>query len=350
MKNFKLISFLIVLIFSISFGSFLYFTHKTQAQSTPSVVSGTATITNMGYIIYFSGPNANGGSVQYDSLTGGMTGYAWSPEYGWIHFTGTTGIALSLQNPNDTENIEWANGLIKLNGNDGGIGGNISYSVSFDPITGLSVNHWAWGGNVIGWVDFSGVSVGLSTTEQPSCTLTVTPTSVSTGDSSLLTWYGTNLASCTASGDWSGSKPISGGPTSTGALTTAKTYNLLCLGTTLGTSAACSASISVVNCSTNPVYPIPCCAVNPSHPSCTNPCPPGEILQSGVCVPIVNPTSCTISQLNDYSPDPITSINTPISWPCYCSIHQSESTPVDCVNFCLNNPSSCKKKPHYIEN
>jgi len=166
MKKFYIISFLTVLII---IAGFLFLKPEAQAVTSGGVtssVSGTATITNMGYKIHFLG--YNGGTsgnisynVQYNSATG-FSGYGWSPEYGWVDFNGLSATALSLQNPNDVEISEWANGAIKLKGSDGGTSGNIPYSVTFDPVTGNTVNHWAWGGNVIGWIDFSNVKISLA--------------------------------------------------------------------------------------------------------------------------------------------------------------------------------------------
>ncbi|MBU0611967.1 hypothetical protein KKA39_00685, partial [Patescibacteria group bacterium] len=156
MKKFYIILSLAVLSATVGF---VFLKPETQAQNTSSPVAGVATIVNTGYSISFSGPNGGtSGNISYgvEYNNGAMDGFAWSPEYGWVQFNGTSAMVLSLQNPNDKETTEWANGLIKLNGDDGGASGNISYGVSFDPATGASdpTNHWAWGGNVIGWVDF----------------------------------------------------------------------------------------------------------------------------------------------------------------------------------------------------
>lgn len=175
-KRFYIISFLAILIIT----GFLFLKPEAQAVTSGGVtspVSGAAIITNMGYPIYFLG--SNGGTsgnilynVQYNPVNG-FSGYGWSPQYGWIQFSGTTATALSLVggylNQNDNEVPEWANGLIKLNGSTGGTSGNISYSVTFDATTGNAINHWAWGGNVIGWIDFSGVKLLLPTVVNEGC-------------------------------------------------------------------------------------------------------------------------------------------------------------------------------------
>ncbi|PIP86782.1 hypothetical protein COW82_00135 [Candidatus Campbellbacteria bacterium CG22_combo_CG10-13_8_21_14_all_43_18] len=59
-----------------------------------------------------------------------------------------------------------------------------------------------------------------------------------------MTWTTSNAASCSASGDWSGSKNKNGGRQGTGSLTSSKTYNISCIGIT-GDSASDSVSVSV---------------------------------------------------------------------------------------------------------
>jgi len=63
----------------------------------------------------------------------------------------------------------------------------------------------------------------------PTVTLSANPTTVLSGGTSKLTWSGTNVTSCTASGGWTGSKATSG-QISTGALSSTKTYTLTCTG------------------------------------------------------------------------------------------------------------------------
>jgi hypothetical protein len=63
----------------------------------------------------------------------------------------------------------------------------------------------------------------------PTLTLTAASTTISSGSSTTLRWTTGNApTSCVASSGWSGSKSISGGTESTGALTSAKTYTLTC--------------------------------------------------------------------------------------------------------------------------
>ncbi len=80
------------------------------------------------------------------------------------------------------------------------------------------------------------------TTPPPSVTFTSSPTSVTSGGSSTLNWSSTNATSCTASGDWSGSKAASGSESRTN-ITQNRTYNLSCTGP--GGTSAQSASVTV---------------------------------------------------------------------------------------------------------
>ncbi len=80
------------------------------------------------------------------------------------------------------------------------------------------------------------------TTPAPTLSISASPTSVTKGGSSTLTWSSTNATSCTASGAWSGGKSTSGSQTITN-LQSSGTYKLTCTGA--GGSTAHSVSISV---------------------------------------------------------------------------------------------------------
>lgn len=80
---------------------------------------------------------------------------------------------------------------------------------------------------------YSGGSCVLTSTPPPpgapTVDLTASPTSVNSGSASTLTWtVSGSPTSCSASGDWSGSKSITGGSQSTGNLTSAKNYTITC--------------------------------------------------------------------------------------------------------------------------
>ncbi len=80
------------------------------------------------------------------------------------------------------------------------------------------------------------------TTPAPTVSLSASPASINSGASSTLTWSSTNATSCTASGDWSGSKATSG--TLSVTPTADATYTLDCTGA--GGSASKSASVTVL--------------------------------------------------------------------------------------------------------
>jgi trimeric autotransporter adhesin len=76
----------------------------------------------------------------------------------------------------------------------------------------------------------------------PTVSLSASPSSVISGNSSTLTWAASNATSCTASGAWSGSRPVSGSQP-TGALSSNATYTLRCTGS--GGTATQSATVTV---------------------------------------------------------------------------------------------------------
>ena len=76
----------------------------------------------------------------------------------------------------------------------------------------------------------------------PIVNLSLGPSAIASGGSSTLNWSSTNATSCSASGDWSGSKAVRGSE-STGNLSASSTYMLTCTGA--GGSASQSATVSV---------------------------------------------------------------------------------------------------------
>jgi len=316
MKKFYVISFFIILIIITGFLSL-----EPKAQALSIAVSGTATITNTGYLIYFNSTDSGilGGtsgnisySVQYDPSTG-FSGYAWSSEYGWIQFISgsPSAQASSFVGANDTETpTDWATGAISLSGTNGGTFGNIPYNVTFNPMTGNVINHWAWGGNVIGWVDFSNVKiVPAESTLLIKANNTYPILAIDSGTSVTLSWSGSGIQinSCDASGGWTGTGKNVVGSQSLGALASSANYTITCNKLSGG---IISSTVSiVVGCSTT-----------------------------------------------DYSTEGSS---------CYCSLPDNAGGP-NCSNDCVSNPTyplccianpptlpadkiTCRKVPHYIE-
>jgi hypothetical protein len=79
--------------------------------------------------------------------------------------------------------------------------------------------------------------------ERVTASLLASPNPVEYNRTTTLTWSSTNATSCTASGDWSGTKATSGNYT-TGNLTSNKTYTITCNGPD-STSGSATASVSV---------------------------------------------------------------------------------------------------------
>ncbi len=101
------------------------------------------------------------------------------------------------------------------------------------PITRPSTGSWE-----IGAYEYTGTPSTL-----PTSSLSASPTSITSGQSSTLTWSSTNSTSCTAvGGTFAGTKTISGTQSVTPTANT--TYSITCSGTG-GTSPASSATVSV---------------------------------------------------------------------------------------------------------
>lgn len=168
--------------------------------------------------------------VRVDTTTGAISGWAWSDNVGWISFNETTGCPDSPCSPTmDMTSGYWSGWAKATAGNDvsdDGWDGWISlscknhaflgictnpYRIQFSPITGeiSSENRYAWGANILGWINFWDVQLDVT---QPVVTLTASPMDVIEGDSTNLTWWSLNTVSCSATSSdslWMGSRPLS---------------------------------------------------------------------------------------------------------------------------------------------
>ncbi len=73
------------------------------------------------------------------------------------------------------------------------------------------------------------VTITVNAAQAPTLTLSANPTTISSGQQSVLTWNTSNATSCTASGGWSGARPVNGNET-VGPLTQTTTFTLTCTG------------------------------------------------------------------------------------------------------------------------
>lgn len=78
----------------------------------------------------------------------------------------------------------------------------------------------------------------------PTVSIGVSPTPIQAGGSATVTWDSTNADSCTASGDWAGSKAISGSEPTTKATAGTYTYTITCTGGGGTTSRSANLTVS----------------------------------------------------------------------------------------------------------
>lgn len=98
--------------------------------------------------------------------------------------------------------------------------------------------------------DSKNATVTVNTPSAPTVTFSASPSTITSGSSSVLTWSSTNATGCTASGGWSGGKATTG-TQGTGTLTATRTYNLSCTGP--GGSVNAGAVTVTVNAAPPPV-------------------------------------------------------------------------------------------------
>lgn len=97
------------------------------------------------------------------------------------------------------------------------------------------------------------VAVAPVSGAQPTVTITANPASVTSGASSILTWSSTDATSCVASGNWTGSKGISGTETIAN-ITAASAFTLTCTGA--GGMGSSTANVAIAAPSLQPTVTI----------------------------------------------------------------------------------------------
>lgn len=153
-----------------------------QAQNTTSTATSTvitrlngyAWSDNIGWISFKDG--ATPVRIQDD---GSLVGYAWSENVGWVQFGGLSGFPNTTNGSNAKlvggDLTGWARVVSGITpkstatDNRGGFDGWISLSGSNygTKITGTQFGGYAWGSDVVGWVDFKGV---FTTVQKNPCT------------------------------------------------------------------------------------------------------------------------------------------------------------------------------------
>ena len=181
----------------------LYLFPGAASAGTSHNMSGWAWSSNIGWIS-FNCTNVLGSCDQSNygvnkNPDGTLTGHAWSSNIGWISFNrADTGNPPSGSGTTDPGNgsgamakvtgsklTGWARALSNGDGWDGWISlSGTNYGVIFNN-SSSSFGSYAWGDEVVGWVDFSLVIVGPSST-MPDLTASVpSPTSVTVGTSNF---------------------------------------------------------------------------------------------------------------------------------------------------------------------
>jgi len=114
--------------------------------------------------------------------------------------------------------------------------------------SGITV--WSWTCDGLNSGGKSPLCTAYETPVKPTVTFLANPGTVVSGDSSILQWAETGAVSCTASGNWSGSKSIPKGFELQSNITTNKSYTLTCVNR-VGVSTAITRTVSITSCVTD---------------------------------------------------------------------------------------------------
>ena len=204
--------------------------------------------------------------VYADRNTGNLSGYAWSDNIGWIKFGGLssfpTGSGTSPQNAqlnSSNKLIGWAracagtvngdcstmesrtdgwDGWISLAGTS--VDGQYSYGVS---LSGTDFSGYAWGSDAVGWIDFTGVHLSEAPIVPITISLSAASSSISSGDSTMITWSSAGADTCTTTENSSFFTSGTSGSKSSGALTGTTDFVTQCINS--NNSATKSISVNV---------------------------------------------------------------------------------------------------------
>jgi hypothetical protein len=194
--------------------------------------SGSPGVTSLSASTYSVAQNA-GSVTLIVNRTGGASGEA-SVHYATANATAEAGTDYTTEHGR----FSWADG----DASPRALVIPISNAAPFTGAKTLAVAIARARGATLGSTTSAIVTIQGSGTGAPTVSLSASPTSVASGGSSMLVWSANGATSCTASGGWSGTQPMSGSQ-STGALAASATYSLSCTGS--GGSASQSATVIV---------------------------------------------------------------------------------------------------------
>ncbi|MFT5849565.1 MAG: hypothetical protein ACI9H6_000374 [Patiriisocius sp.] len=193
--------FIALLVCSFFFSSYL--TQAAHAQSFASSddveLAGWAWSANVGWIsLNCSNTGSCGSSNHHVQINGGSTktatGYAWSANVGWIQLGGLSGFPSGGEYGGNARvggiggawQLEgWARALAHGDGWDGWIslsGTSPAYAVSFGNSGNMDSSAYAWGDDVVGWVNFDAVAF------TPPCSVSAVCTGDNTGVIPINIW------------------------------------------------------------------------------------------------------------------------------------------------------------------
>ncbi len=199
-----------------------------------------ATVNNAAFISQSVPTSLLSGESRQVSITLKNTGTG-----NWMN---SLGYRLGSENP--ANNLTWGTGRVTLNDGEvirSGEQRQFTFTIKAPQTAGTYNFQWKmlqeryqWFGVVTPNVAIT-VRASSAPPPVPTVSFSASPTSITSGQSSTLTWSGTNATSCTASGGWTGTKSLSGSEVVSPASNT--TYTLTCTGA--GGSISDSATISV---------------------------------------------------------------------------------------------------------
>lgn len=187
---------------------------------------GPAGATSANAFKFWLDPSSTGISVRdgsYQASRAGASTVSFTPD-------------AATKAPNSTLTLSWSTakaGFCRLSGGsltDHGVVANGSESVNVGAATGAQTYTLSCK-NDAQVVTTKTVTINVATaTPAPTVSFSGNPLTITRGASSTLTWSSTNATSCTASGEWTGSKATSGTQAVTPSSTGSKTYSLSCTG------------------------------------------------------------------------------------------------------------------------
>ncbi len=216
----KKIIFAVVLLIGTLFLGFGYFyqnlntSKEVKAQMSGQPLKGWAWSSNIGWVKF------DGWSDSVELLPSGkLRGYAWSSNIGWIDFSPSQAdinASVNLTDPKKPAEIDFSTKLMSgyaraLSYGDGWDGwikmakgpsdGGGDYGVN---LNGNKLESFAWGGDVIGWLNFNPDFGGVTIDNLAYCNFTNSTESASPirpGESATLSWSCTNVNTCNIKND-----------------------------------------------------------------------------------------------------------------------------------------------------